>query len=529
MTTPLRVLGASSLAVVLSAAPAVAAGQAGSLVDAIQSRNHQALHVLLDRHAGVNTRSADGTTPLHWAARVDDVESVRLLLHAGAEVNVANRYGVTPLMLAATNGSVAVVDALLQAGADATAALPEGETVLMTAARTGQPAVVEALIKHGANVNAKESWLGETALMWAAAENHADVVRALARCGADLNVHSAPTAYARRTGGQTVLPRGGFTALMYAARQNAVDAGRALMESGADADQVDADGMTSLVVSIINAHYDFAAMLLENGADPNIADVTGMTPLYAAVDMNTLQFMHGRPPSRPSGQMTAVDLVKQLLAYGAAPDSALKTTLLQRHNTAGNRYLGEGTTPLMRAAKSGDVVLMKLLLDAGANPHLRQKNGNTLLLLAAGFGRKFDQNADALEYETATEADLLRGTEFCVQQLGLDVNAVNDAGETPMHVAAGESIVRFLAAHGGRLDIKNGAGQLPYDVAILRKDRTGRQLLAGTLVAFRDLNAPHVLEVSARPPEALHFVDEGNANAAPVKSAKSAKSTDDSQ
>ena len=523
MTTPMRLLAASSLTIVLSAAPAVAAGQAGSIVDAIQSRDHQALHVLLARHAGVNTRGADGTTPLHWAARVDDLESVRLLLRAGAEVNVANRYGVTPLMLAAVNGSAGVVDALLEAGADATATLPEGETVLMTAARTGQPAVVEALIKHGANVNATESWLGETALMWAAAENHADVVRALARCGAALNVHSAPTAYARRTGGQTVLPRGGFTALMYAARQDAIDAGRALIEVGADPDQVDADGLTPLVLSIINAHYDFAAMLIENGADPNIADVTGMTPLYAAVDMNTLQFMHGRPPSKPSGRLTPVDVVKDLLAYGAEPDRALKTTLLQRHNTAGNRYLGEGTTPLMRAAKSGDVVLMKLLLDAGANPTLRQKNGNTLLILAAGFGRKFDQNADALEYETATEADLLRGTKFCVEQLGLDLNATNDAGETAMHVAAGESIVRFLAAHGGKLDVKNGAGQLPYDVAILRKDRTGRQLLPGTLVAFRDLSAPHVLEINARPPEALHFVDEGNANAAAGK-AKAAAS-----
>src|ERR1700730_1479366 len=216
--------------------------------------------------------------------------------------------------------------------------------------------------------------------------------------------------------------------------------------------------------------------------------------------MNTLQFMHGRPPSKPSGRLNAVDVVKLLLAYGAEPDALLKTPILQRHNTAGNRFLGEGTTPLMRAAKSGDVVLMRILLAAGANPRLRQKNRNTLLMLAAGVGRKFDQNADSLEYETATESDLLAGVKVCVE-LGLDINATNDAGETAMHIAGGESIVRFLAAHGGRLDIKNADGRMPYDVAILRKDRSGRQLLPSTVTAFRDLVAPRSVAADARPVE----------------------------
>ncbi|HUK35612.1 MAG TPA: ankyrin repeat domain-containing protein [Vicinamibacterales bacterium] len=510
MTTPTKTLAFVPMVALLLGASSIVGAEPTSLVHAIKNHDGQTVQVFLDRRAAVNAREPDGTTPLHWAVRVDDLGIVRQLLRAGADVNVANRYGVTPLMLAATNGSQPVVDALLKAGADANATLPEGETVLMTAARTGQPAVLDALIAHGANVNTKENWLGETALMWAAAEDHADAVRVLVQHGADLNVHSAPTSYTRRTGGQTVLPRGGFTALMYAARQNAIEAGRALMNAGADADQADADGVTPLIVAIINAHDDLAAMLIENGANPNLADVTGMTPLYAAVDMNTLQFMHGRPPSRPSGRLNATDVVKLLLAYGADPDAALTTTLLQRHNTAGNRFLGEGTTPLMRAAKSGDVGLMRILLDAGADPLLRQKNGNTLLILAAGLGRRFDTNADALEYETATEADLLAGTKFCVE-IGLDVNATNAAGETAMHVAAGESIVRYLAAHGARTDVKNGEGRLPYDVAILRKDRTGRQQLPGTLVAFRDLRAPHDLSTDARPPETLHFVNDNNA------------------
>src|SRR5438093_12870248 len=111
-----RSVSAAAFIVVLSAARMASAGQAGSLADAIKARNHQAVHVLLDKHANVNAREADGTTPLHWAARVDDLETVQLLLRAGAEVNVGNRYGVTPLMLAATNGSLPVVEALLNSG-----------------------------------------------------------------------------------------------------------------------------------------------------------------------------------------------------------------------------------------------------------------------------------------------------------------------------------------------------------------------------------------------------------------------------
>jgi hypothetical protein len=70
-----------------------------------------------------------------------------------------------------------------------------------------------------------------------------------------------------------------------------------------------------------------------------------------------------------------------------------------------------------------------------------------------------------------------------------------------MHIAAGESIVRFLAAHGARMDLKNAEGKLPYDVAVLRKDRTGRQLLPGTVTAFRDLGAPRTVAADARPAE----------------------------
>jgi uncharacterized protein len=482
----LRRVAGGWLLVVLAGAGASAAGDGSRLVAAIKASDHERVRALLKQPASITEREPDGTTPLHWAVRADDLTLVRLLLRARAEANVSDRYGITPLMLAVINGNPPIVDALLKARADANAALPEGQTVLMTAARTGKPEVLKLLTANGADVNARENWLGETALMWAAAENHASAVSVLLEAGADPNIQTFPTTFRRKVSGQTILTRGGFTALMYAAREGAIDAGRALADGGADLNLGDPDGVTALTLAIINAHYDVAAALLEKGADPNVADSTGMTALFAAVDMNTLQFMHGRPDPKPTGQLTVVELVELLLAKGADPNARLKTPTLQRHNNSPNQALGEGTTALMRAAKSGDVTLMKVLLEHGADPSLRQTNQTTLLMLAAGFGRRFDQNADAQEYERGTQAELFEAVKLCVE-LGLDVNATNEAGDTVLHVATSDDMVRYLVDKGAKADAKNKEGKTPLEVAIARKDRSGRQLLPEALAALREV------------------------------------------
>src|SRR5215468_5094581 len=83
----------------------------------------------------VNTVGPDGTTPLHWAVRADDLQKVEDLIKAGANAKAADRYGITPLNLAAINGNPVIARKLLDAGADPNALDLTGETILMTAAR----------------------------------------------------------------------------------------------------------------------------------------------------------------------------------------------------------------------------------------------------------------------------------------------------------------------------------------------------------------------------------------------------------
>ena len=458
------------------------------LVAAVKRGDHAAVRTLLRNKTIVNQPEADGTTALHYAVQANDVELVTMLIAAGADARVANRYGLRPLVLAAENGSAPVIALLLKAGADANDRTEAGEPVVMTAARTGNVDSLKRLIAAGADVNARESWFGETALMWAAAENHAAAVRALVEAGADMNARStlidAPVLEFPRSGGpNSPFPRGGWTALMYAARQGAIDAARALADLGANLNlaalpQTDvplkpeelksADqgvGTTALVFAIINVHYDLAAALLEKGADPNIADLAGMAALYAAVDMNSLQWVQGRPAPILTDTLDGSDLVRVLLQKGANPNAQLKTRPLKRHHDAGSTLnFGEGTTPLMRAARTGDVLVMKALLDAGANPFLTLPDGTNALMLAAGQGYG-GLRGEGIRIVVPTAEGAAEAVQLLLDR-GMDVDAFNGAGNTALHAAItrGDPVVRVLASRHARL-IRNKAGVTPIDLA----------------------------------------------------------------
>ena len=479
----LRILGTCGLGLgvwVLTWVALVGATSDLRLIDAVKAGNIADAQKLLRTGVPVDAVEADGTTALHWAVRQDSEPLVRLLTRSRGSVSAANRYGVTPLALAAVNGNVRTTELLLAAGANPNAATPEGETVLMAAARTGNPDVVGRLIAAGARVDDTEKWRGETALMWAAGENNAAAVKVLLAHGANINAQSRRLDYPEMRlnlsfMATTELPRGGFSPVMFAAREGALDAARILADAKANLDLQDPEGTTALMLAVINVHYDVALMLVEKGANPNVVDRAGMGAMYAVVDMRTMTPLTNLPPRTPSSDVDSLDVVKALLRHGADPNAVLKTPTLRRHHSSGDGALGEGTTPLMRAARFGDAAAMRVLVEAGADVSRRQPNGTTALLFAAGVGFRIGDGGFA-RTDRGTEEDAIAAIRLFLDA-GADVNSATNNGETPLHAAAardGAAIVRFLVERGANLNAKDKSGRTPLDVAMGRPAAGGR-------------------------------------------------------
>jgi ankyrin repeat protein len=318
-------------------------------------------------------------------------------------------------------------------------------------------------------VDARETWHGETALMWAVAEGHAEMARELIAHGADVNARSNVNRWERQTTSEPRekwLPLGGLTPLLFAARQGCLDCAQVLVGKSADVNAVDPTGISPSLMAIINGHYDVAGFLLEKGADPNLADETGRTALYSAVDFHTMP-QDNRPAPRVTGnRLTAMDLVKLLVQKGANVNAPLHKQQPYRAklDRGDDTMLTTGATPVLRAAKAGDVEVIRFLLAHGADPKLATRNGVNPVMAAAGLGTK-EEDATG---RRKTQAEAIESIQLLLDA-GVDVNAADNRGQTALHGAAEKGydrLVKFLAEHGGKLDAKDRQGKTPLDAAL---------------------------------------------------------------
>jgi cytohesin len=127
-----------------------------------------------------------------------------------------------------------------------------------------------------------------------------------------------------------------------------------------------------------------------------------------------------------------------------------------------------GATPFMLAAKSVDTQMMRLLLEAGANPLKTANDGTNALIVAAGLGKRSSTDMfKFIRYYTWDEPRAIEAIKLCLQ-LGIDVNAANELGETALHGAtyhAAHDVIKTLVANGANLNATNWSGQTPLRLA----------------------------------------------------------------
>ncbi|XP_044260060.1 poly [ADP-ribose] polymerase tankyrase [Tribolium madens] len=290
------------------------------------------------------------------AAKSGDLEQVQRLLETYPNtVNCRDLDGrhSTPLHFASGYNRVAVVEYLLQQGADVHAKDKGGLVPLHNACSYGHYEVTELLVKHGANVNVADLWKF-TPLHEASAKGKYEIVKLLLKHGADPTKKNRDGATALdlvREGDQDVadLLRGNAALLDAAKKGNLARIQRLITPENINCRDVQGRNSTPLHLAAGYNNVEVAEYLLEHGADVNAQDKGGLIPLHNAS------------------------------SYGHLDIAAL----LIKYNTVVNATDKWGFTPLHEAAQKGRTQLCALLLAHGADPFLKNQEGQTPMDLSS--------------------------------------------------------------------------------------------------------------------------------------------------
>ena len=478
-------------------------------------------------------------TPLHIAAKAGRPEVVAALIEAGVDVNVATtNSGATPLHLAASAGSADVIRLLVQHGADVNSGDgAAGQTPLMFAVAFNRVDAIRALLEAHADPAVTSEVVDLAAL---AERNEAmthrfwelmvgfygdeagtvyspapSVLEAAIQASRQDDV-ALPTEeekewlsdYARNKrpgrGTAQVSTSGGMTALLHAARAGNQEAAMVLLDAGADIEQRSAEGVSPLLMALINGRYDLALRLIERGADPTVAvDDSGLTPLYAVLNTEWIgKTFFAQPVVQEYQEATHYDVMRALLEAGVDPNARLTKDLWFNFN----RYHPvdhTGATPFWRAAHGLDVEAMKMLVAHGADPSIatihqkcrggygcrdgddadaeekdlsgvpRTKIGDPgvhAIHMATGFGYGLTYTGN--EHRHVPDG-WIPAVKYLIE-LGAYVNARDYNAMTPLHNAAAtgnNELILLLVEHGADVRVKNRVGQTVVDMANAPHDR----------------------------------------------------------
>jgi len=449
------------------------------------------IQVLLKGGADANEQLPLGRRPLMLAARSGSVSAVRALLERGADVNaVESERGTSALMQAADQGHAEVLRELIKRGANVAAlakpVMRDGRSAALGNSEDPRRAVRQqniAALCEAKNPDLAQVREQRVILLGAGQRTipEADLCKGIERRGLgfvtvagaggnagagvggevafeldaegnpvlDANGDPVPVSSGR---GRRPPPRepdgGALTALVYAARNGNIDTARALLDGGADVNQTTRYGWSPLLAATQNQNYQMGKFLIERGANVNLANKGGWTPLYLATDNRNIE--GGDYPTREA-DLDSLAYITLLIDKGANVNARI-TESTETRTVFTNQWLNEeGATAFLRAAQSGDLALLKLLVARGADPKINTKLGVTPLAAAAGIGWVEGVTRERSTQETVASIKYLLS-------LGINPNFQADTGRVALHGAAHKGateVVKVLVAAGAKMDVRD--------------------------------------------------------------------------
>ncbi|XP_026171807.1 poly [ADP-ribose] polymerase tankyrase-2-like isoform X2 [Mastacembelus armatus] len=279
----------------------------------------------------VNCRDVEGrqSTPLHFAAGYNRLSVVQFLLHHGADVHAKDKGGLVPLHNACSYGHYEVAELLVLHGAVVNVADLWRFTPLHEAAAKGKYDICKLLLQHGADP-ARKNRDGNTPL---------DLVK-----DSDTDI-------------QDLLR--GDAALLDAAKKGCLARVKKLCtQDNVNCRDTQGRHSTPLHLAAGYNNLEVAEYLLQHGAEVNSQDKGGLIPLHNAASYGLLLSSF-----HPSHLMSHVDVAALLIKYDACVNATDKWAF----------------TPLHEAAQKGRTQLCALLLAHGADPTLRNQEGQSPL------------------------------------------------------------------------------------------------------------------------------------------------------
>ncbi|KAL1460798.1 hypothetical protein WDU94_012744 [Cyamophila willieti] len=350
----------------------------------------------------------EGATSLMYAAQQGKDAEVKAILSSRPNaVRERDRTRKTVLHYCAENTSLSCAETILEVAPDLIEAADEdGYTPLHLAAIAGNVPLIHTLLAHRANVNSQDNE-GHSVVHWATVCGEVEALETVLSAGAEPStpdIHGGyPIHYASQMCGHAsemglavlkvllhhnvdvnVVDKDGRQPILWAASAGSSDAILALVKAGANVEAHDKDGLTALHCAASRGHRECLETLITLcGADVDVIDTNGCSALFYAVTL---------------GHADATTL---LLQYGATP----------------NRQDRKGRTPAHCGAAKGQFETLRILHEQGANVWARNVKGDFPLHDAVQSGRRelviwlLTQRPDA-------------------------INATNNDGKTPLHIAA---------------------------------------------------------------------------------------------